>query len=67
MITLTDVGMGVGEEPLEIDPGQIASVAPLPFEPDGEGSIVTLSNGVWYRVQESVEEVNQMITDAKKG
>jgi uncharacterized protein YlzI (FlbEa/FlbD family) len=64
MIQLTDLGhLGLGNDPLDLDETQVSSVSVDPVESDR--TVVTMQNGTWFLVSESVEEVNNLISAAK--
>lgn len=65
MIRLTNAGTGAGADgtPLDLDETQIASVS---MDPGIHRTIVTTAYGLWYAVRESVEQVEQLIAEAKE-
>jgi uncharacterized protein YlzI (FlbEa/FlbD family) len=66
MITLTDCGTtGLQSTPVEIDETQIASIAADPVRPDEPKLVVTLTNGQWYLVSESLSQIDTLILEAK--
>lgn len=64
MIRLTDLGTtGTENNPLDIDENDIVSIAVDPVEDDR--TVVTLNDGVYYLVSESIEEIEMLIAANK--
>jgi uncharacterized protein YlzI (FlbEa/FlbD family) len=63
MINLTDLGtIGVNRRSLAVDPKQIVSLSADPVE--ANRTVVTLLNGTWFLVAESISEINSLIETA---
>ena len=64
MISLHNVGIGAGASTtqLEVDPEQISSLAADPNE--ASRTVVTMQNGTWFLVAESVEEIKALLEGA---
>ena len=65
MIRLTNIGIGAGTDstPLDVDEAEISSLAADPVEESR--TVVTMSNGVFFVVSESVDEIENLISVAK--
>ena len=65
MIRLTNLGIGAGTHstPLDVDEVGISSLAADPVE--HSRTVVTMNNGTWYIVAETVPEIEALIEQAK--
>jgi uncharacterized protein YlzI (FlbEa/FlbD family) len=61
MIQLTNLETGAGTDgtPLEVDEKSISSLSADPVE--ASRTVVTMMNGTWFLVSESVEEIEVLI------
>lgn len=64
MIRLTNLGIGAGTDstPLDVDESLISSVAADPNE--SSRTIVTMQNGTWFLVSESIPEIEALMVES---